>query len=74
LDDIPFPTLPASAINKINSIDRDNSNNHNNEDAVVDKIVCDFSFSDGGQFIGCREKLPDEILPSVLELFATLVE
>ena len=71
LTNVPYPILPADCIDEINNLEKNSDKDAN---AVVDQIICDLDFSEGGQFIACREELTDDILPSLLELFATLVE
>ena len=68
LDKVVYPILPSDTVDRIQKAsDRDAS------DEDID-IICNIPFSEGGRFIADPKEIPDEILPKVLELFATLVE
>ena len=63
VDNVPFPVFPASAIDKITD-----------QNDTTFKVISSFDFSEGGQFIANQEDLPDNLLPSLLELLGTFVE
>ena len=67
MEEIPFPVLEASVVDKMLN------ENIGNLPDDIDKVICDVYFSEGGQFIG-NETIENKMLPSVLELFATLLE
>ena len=72
--DVVFPILPANAIDQMSGCSYSSTQQLPSLPNMIEKIICKIDLGEGGSFISNESAIPNELLPPVLCLLASLVE